>query len=119
FNCVACHRDTEEKGGLRLDDKKLAFKGGDNGAGIVPGKPQQSSVYTATAVETNDDRLMPPLKKNGPLKKDDIALLAAWIEQGAEWPSGLTLTPKKKEEAAGDEVAIITGIYQQIISKAK
>ncbi len=48
---------------------------------------------------------MPPLNKNGPLKKEEIDLLAAWIEQGAEWPAGLKLEPKKKEEAGGDEVA--------------
>lgn len=119
FNCVACHREGHKDGGLRLETKALAFKGGESGAGIIPGKPRDSLVYSSTTVATNDEKLMPPLAKNGPLKKAEIDLLAAWIEQGAEWPSGLTLTPKKKEEAAGDEVAIVTGIYQQIIAKAK
>ncbi len=118
FNCVACHRDGHSKGGLRLDDKKLAFKGGDNGAGVVPGKPQESYVFTSTAVSTNDERLMPPLSKNGPLKKEEIDLLAAWIEQGAEWPDGLSLTPKKKEDAAGDELAIVSNIHKFIVAKS-
>ena len=28
---------------------------------------------------------MPPPKSGGPLKKDEIELLRAWIEQGAVW----------------------------------
>ena len=119
FNCVACHREGHSKGGLRLDEKPLAFKGGDSGAGVVLGKPKDSLIYTATSVATNDDKLMPPLAKNGPLSKEDITLLAMWIEQGAEWPAGVTNTAKKKEEAGGDEVAAVTGIHQQIIAKSK
>jgi formylglycine-generating enzyme required for sulfatase activity/mono/diheme cytochrome c family protein len=119
FNCVACHRDGHKGGGLRLDEKDLAFAGGDTGKGIVPGKPKESLVHIATSVSTNDDRLMPPLKKNGPLPKEEIEMLAAWIEQGAEWPSGLTLTPKKKEEAGGDEVATVAEIHKQIIAKSR
>jgi len=105
FNCVACHREGHSKGGLRLDEKDLAFAGGDSGKGIVPGKPKDSLVYTATSVSTNDDKLMPPLSKNGPLKKEEIDLIFQWIEQGAEWPKGVVCTPKKKEEAGVDEVA--------------
>ncbi len=119
FNCVACHRDGHKKGGLRMDEKKLAFAGGDSGAGIVPGKPKESYVFTSTTVSTNDDRLMPPLNKNGPLKKEEIDLLAAWIEQGAEWPEGLKLEPKKAEVAGGDEVAVVSNIHQYIIAKSK
>jgi formylglycine-generating enzyme required for sulfatase activity/mono/diheme cytochrome c family protein len=119
FNCVACHRDGHKKGGLRLDEKDLAFAGGDTGKGIVPGKPKESLVYVATSVSTNDDRLMPPLNKNGPLPKDEIDLLAAWIEQGAQWPDGLILKGKKKEEAGGDEVAAVTEIHKQIIARSR
>ena len=119
FNCVACHRDGHKKGGLRLDEKDLAFAGGDSGKGVVPGKPKESLVWVVTSVSTNDERLMPPLNKNGPLKKDEIDLLAAWIEQGAEWPAGLKLEGKKKEEAGGDEVATVTEIHKHIIAKSK
>ncbi len=118
FNCVACHREGHGKGGLRLDTKELAFKGGDSGAGVVPGKTKDSLVYTSTTVSTNDDKLMPPLAKNGPLPKDEIDLLAAWIEQGAEWPAGLSLTQKKKEEAPGaNELVVVADIHKQIIAK--
>jgi hypothetical protein len=32
------------------------------------------------------------------LSPDEVALLRAWIDHGAEWPSGLLLTPPKIEK---------------------
>lgn len=119
FNCVACHREGHAKGGLRLDTRELAFKGGDSGPGIVPHRPKQSPVYTTTTLKPDDDALMPPAKKNGPLPLEKIELLAGWIEQGAVWPDGLTLEPKKGEDAKGDELATITGIYNKIMANLK
>jgi hypothetical protein len=29
---------------------------------------------------------------------DEVALLRAWIDQGAEWPAGVLLTPPKIEK---------------------
>jgi formylglycine-generating enzyme required for sulfatase activity/mono/diheme cytochrome c family protein len=117
FNCVACHREGYAKGGLRMDTKDLAFAGGDNGKGVVPGTPKESSLYTSTTLDPDDDGLMPPKAKGGPLPKEQIDLIASWIEQGAEWPNGLVLTQKKKEEAAGDEAAIGENIHRLIVSK--
>src|SRR6185503_19045964 len=96
FECVACHREGHDEGGLRLDTRELAFKGGDNGPGIVAFRPQKSSVSTSTLASPGDEKLMPPAKKGGPLPKEKITTLAKWIEQGASWPNGLTLTPKKR-----------------------
>jgi formylglycine-generating enzyme required for sulfatase activity len=120
LNCVACHREGHDKGGLRLDERDLAFKGGDNGAGIVAFRPKQSPVYTSTTLSPEDDGLMPPAKKGGPMSKDKIDLLARWIEQGASWPEGLRLTPKKAEDVAGgDEVATVAGIHNKIMANLK
>src|SRR4051812_2626556 len=48
-SCYKCHSEkaTKIKGGLRLDSKELAFKGGDNGVAIVPGKPDESPLMKA------------------------------------------------------------------------
>jgi formylglycine-generating enzyme required for sulfatase activity/mono/diheme cytochrome c family protein len=120
LNCVACHREGHSKGGLRMDERDLAFKGGDNGAGIVAFRPKQSSVYTSTTLSPDDDGLMPPKAKGGPLAKDKIELLAKWIEQGASWPEGLKLTPKKAEEVpGGDELATVAGIHKKILANLK
>src|SRR5687767_10541380 len=70
-NCVSCHKEGNKKGGFRIDTEELAFGGGDSGKGIVPRQPKDSSVYTSTIVSTNDDKLMPPIGKGGPLTKEE------------------------------------------------
>ncbi len=120
LNCVACHRDGHSKGGLRMDEREPAFKGGDNGAGIVAFRPKDSRIHTSTTLGPDDEALMPPAKKGGPMSKENIELLAKWIEQGASWPEGLKLTPKKADEVAGgDELATVTGIYNKIMANLK
>ncbi|MDB6031728.1 MAG: hypothetical protein JWM16_2066 [Verrucomicrobiales bacterium] len=118
FNCVACHREGHAKGLLRLDVKEKAFAGGDSGPAIVPGNKAKSLVYTSTAVSENDEKLMPPKSKGGPLPKENIELLASWIDQGANWPDDIKLTAKKKEEMpGGNEPLTVTEIHKLILSK--
>ena len=119
FNCVACHRADHSRGGLKLDNQADAFKGGsESGPGIVPGKPKSSSVYTSAALSADDEKLMPPKAKGGPLAQDEIELLAGWISQGAEWPAGLTLTTRKKEEAPGaNEPQVVADIHKMILAR--
>ena len=111
FNCVACHREGYAKGSLRLDRRDEAFKGGDSGVGIVAGKPEKSPVYTSTVVPVDDERLMPPKAKNGPLPKEKTDLIRDWIAQGALWPKDLVLMPKKLEEVAGDEKVLAIDLH--------
>jgi formylglycine-generating enzyme required for sulfatase activity len=114
FNCVACHRDGHDKGGLRLDDKSSALKGGDSGSSIVPGKSEKSKVYTTTILPATHDDLMPPAKKGGPLPKEMTEQLRDWIDQGAPWPDGLTLVPKKAATPAEASAATVAEIYEKI-----
>lgn len=118
FNCVSCHREGHAKGDLRLDNKSDAFKGGKNGLAIAPNDPKGSKLFTSVTLPPEDDDLMPPAKKGGPLPKDKIELLRSWIEQGAVWPDGLNLTPKKAEElAGGNEPLTIAEIHKRITEK--
>ena len=117
FECVACHREGHDRGGLRLDSRELAFKGGDSGLGIVAFHPKKSPVSTSTMVSPEDDKLMPPANKGGPMSKDKIDTLAKWIEQGASWPDGLTLSPKKREEVGGDEKATVAAIHAKVLKE--
>src|SRR6185369_2788043 len=73
LNCVRCHGAEKPKGGLRLDTKGGALKGGDEGPALVPGKPDQSPLYTSTILPADDDKHMPP--KGDPLKKEQTELL--------------------------------------------
>lgn len=119
LNCVSCHREGKgnSKGGVRLDTFEKATSSGENGPALVPGKPDKSPLYTTTVLPVDDDLLMPPKKKGGPLPKESTELLKQWIEEGAKWPSGLTLVSKKKETASKtDETQLVKDIHERIAS---
>ncbi|MEO6786220.1 MAG: c-type cytochrome domain-containing protein [Chthoniobacteraceae bacterium] len=83
-NCLACHNATDAKGDLVLETPVTIAKGGENGAVIVPKKGAESSLLKSSAKETKP--FMPPKdNKVGAeaLKPDELALLRAWIDQGA------------------------------------
>src|SRR5438477_6685471 len=85
-NCYKCHSATSQKlkGGLRLDSKELALKGGESGKlAIVPGEPSKSLMIEAVGY-SNTDLQMPPKKK---LSQQQIDDLTAWVKMGAPWPA--------------------------------
>jgi hypothetical protein len=90
--CVSCHGTEKQKGGLRLDSRPAALKGGDTGPAIVPGKPAQSLLVQAV-MHTKSDLGMPPKEK---LTTNDIALLERWIKDGAIWPAGALIASAPK-----------------------
>lgn len=82
-NCYTCHSaNTNARGGLRVDDFNGLLTGGNSGAALVPGNPEQSLLLKAVRHE-DDAPKMPP---GGKLSDEQIADLTRWIEQGAAWP---------------------------------
>jgi hypothetical protein len=83
LHCLKCH-DAEAKGGLRLDGREAAFKGGESGvAGIVPGESARSEVVRR--IHSQDaDEMMPP--KGARLTEAEKKLIVRWIDEGARWP---------------------------------
>lgn len=81
-HCYKCHSaDTQEVGGkLLLDSREGLLRGGEAGAAIVPGKPQESLILLAMK---HDGIEMPP---SGPLPESIIHDFAKWIEAGAVDP---------------------------------
>ncbi|MBM3726575.1 MAG: DUF1553 domain-containing protein [Acidobacteria bacterium] len=80
--CFACHTDAK-LGGLRLDSREAMVAGGKSGPAIAAGKPDESLLLKA--VSRRHERLkMPP---SDPLSEAEIALLTAWIKDGALWPA--------------------------------
>ncbi len=119
FNCVACHREGHAKGGLQLDNAESAFAGGDSGHSIVPGKSSASLVYTSTILPEDHDDLMPPTKKGGPLAQSVTYIMRNWIDQGAQWPSGIILEPKKEGEApAGVDMELVNNIHAKLVANS-
>ena len=83
-HCYDCHGPKKHESGFRLDDKEAALRGGDNGPDILPGKSAESLLIHAVA-GLREDFKMP--KKGEPLTTEQISVLRAWIDQGAEWPA--------------------------------
>jgi uncharacterized membrane protein len=83
-SCVKCHGAEKRKAGLRLDAKRFAMKGGESGAAIVPADPAKSLVYTMSALNPDDEDVMPT--KGNLLALSEIETIKRWIEQGAVWP---------------------------------
>ena len=95
--CFKCHGPEKQKSGLRLDAKKAALQGGDDGPVFVAGKPAESEIIKRI-VGHDPDEIMPP--KGDPLTAGQIGLFVAWIEQGAAWPDdGIEVRTKTKHWA--------------------
>ncbi len=80
--CYKCHssRADKFKGGLSLETREDALRGGDSGPAIVPGKPDESLLLKALRYE---DVEMPP---DGKLSNEQIAAVEKWIRLGAPDP---------------------------------
>ena len=85
-SCYACHGPKLQMGGLRLDSKKTALAGGQSGKAIEPGSASESLLYKRIAGIGEQVRM--PMEGE-PLPAAEIALVRAWIDQGAEWPDGM------------------------------
>lgn len=86
-SCLKCHGAEKPKSKYRVDSREAIIKGGDSDeAAIIPGKSDQSPLvhYVADLVEEME---MPPTDKRDkypPLKKEEISIIRAWIDQGAK-----------------------------------
>ena len=83
--CFRCHGDLKVSGGLRVDSREALLKGGESGASIVLGKPQESLLVKAIRRHV-DVSAMPPDKEKA-LRPDQIAAFEVWIQTEAPWPA--------------------------------
>jgi mono/diheme cytochrome c family protein len=81
--CIECHGPSKSKGGLRLDRKADALKGGESGAVLIAGKSAASLLYQRIS-NSDAERVMPP--RDPRLTAKEIATLKSWIDQGSNWP---------------------------------
>jgi ankyrin repeat protein len=82
-NCVGCHGPAQQQAGMRLDRKSSVMKAFSRR--VVPGSSANSFIYHRL-IGGEYGPQMPP---TGPLKPEQIALVKAWIDQGADWPDSL------------------------------
>jgi formylglycine-generating enzyme required for sulfatase activity len=121
-NCVSCHNPDKTKGDLDLTVEFKALTTGENAPNLIPFDAKKSAMCKLTSLDADDDDLMPPKKSGGPLKKSDIELLRAWVEQGAVWPDSVTLKAKEKKAAPStnpDNLALAQKIHDFIVQTSK
>lgn len=101
-HCVECHSQTKAKSGLDLTTFQLALRGGDRGAGFVPGKPADSQLYLV--LQPGADPHMPPKRQ---LSDEQIALVKTGIEKAGTSRAGeLTPAPASATSAAPARVPV-------------
>ena len=85
-NCYPCHGPDENKrkADLRLDLKNGLYDDHDGEKPVVAGDPARSELYSRITAKKAGERMPPPESKLQ-LKKSEIELIRAWIEEGASW----------------------------------
>ncbi|MFC7336861.1 PSD1 and planctomycete cytochrome C domain-containing protein [Haloferula chungangensis] len=92
--CLSCHHPEKTKGDLLMTSREDFLRGGDSGPVIDPGNADGSLLIERITLEEDHDDIMPP--KGKPLDAEEIATLKAWINEGAPWPDGISMSPRPK-----------------------
>ena len=125
--CVKCHGKGKDKGNFSIETRESFLKGGDSGSPIVSGKSAESLLIELVS-GLDPENVMP--QKGSKLKREEVSMLRAWIDQGAKWPAEITfkkapvnnLHPRKPElppvkSGAGNPVdRFLAGSVQEITS---
>ncbi|MCA9043951.1 MAG: PSD1 domain-containing protein, partial [Planctomycetaceae bacterium] len=83
-HCLKCHGPQKQQGGLRLDVRESAYKGGDSEEpAVVPLNAAKSRLMELVTSKEENER-MPP--EGEPLSPEQIEKLRRWIDGGAVWP---------------------------------
>ena len=81
--CFSCHNERKAKGELIMTSEEKILKGGKNGPIWISGDALNSQIIQNIHLPVEDKRHMPP-KGKPQLSQDEIDLLFAWIQSGAD-----------------------------------
>ncbi len=81
--CAGCHNDVDREGEFSVETFATLNRGGDQGATVKPGDPEGSLLVRL--IEGRAKPAMPP-KDQPRVPAADVALLRAWIADGAPGP---------------------------------
>ena len=94
-NCYPCHGPKKQEAAFRLDSKQIALKGGELGPAIIPSQSGDSLLIHLVA-GLIEGKVMP--QKGDRLTSEQIRLLRAWIDQGANWPDSASVKVEDKRQ---------------------
>ena len=102
--CFSCHNEKKSKGGLILTSEEKILAGGKNGAVWKSGDALNSHIIQQINLPEDDKKHMPP-KGKPQLSQEQIDLLFAWIESGADMKKSM------KEYTDDDTVKILAARF--------
>ncbi|MCR9291714.1 MAG: PSD1 and planctomycete cytochrome C domain-containing protein [bacterium] len=111
--CLGCHGNNpdEMEGGFDVRSLKTLTAGGDSEEpGVVPGKPEASSIYLAAQREEALFSAMPP-KQAEKLNGQQLIWLHDWIKSGALWPS------QERQESIRRKYAEVWSVEDGVVVK--
>ncbi|MFO0903022.1 MAG: PSD1 and planctomycete cytochrome C domain-containing protein [Pirellulales bacterium] len=113
--CFACHGPDKNKreADLRLDTREGLFHQAGSAANVVPGDPARSRVWQR-ATSSDPTERMPPPDSGKELSPHELALLRAWIEQGAPWEGHWAFQPIQRPEPSVAAASSNSPIYNPI-----
>ncbi len=106
-SCLRCHGGVKPKGGLRLDTRDAALRGGASGPAILPGRSAESRLIHAVA-RLDAETQMPPAGKGEPLTAEQVGKLRAWIEQGVKWDEAASSGQPKIEFSVAPAIRAVS-----------
>jgi hypothetical protein len=89
--CLECHDADQAKGGLRLDSRDHALRGGESGPALQPGNPDGSELIRRIELPRDHPDAMP--RRGEGLSAADVQSLRAWVAAGAPWPDLADASP--------------------------
>jgi mono/diheme cytochrome c family protein len=81
-NCLPCHGPQKQLANFRVDRSEDFFGSNEQPPLIMP---KQSAISPLIAIVSGTKKDMPMADRHK-LSEQDVALLKAWIDTGAEWP---------------------------------
>ena len=93
-HCAECHMGDKHKGGFTMNTREELMNENDDGFVIEPGNASQSLMMHLITSDDEDER-MPP--KGDGLQKQEIELIATWINAGAPWEPGFSFKKQTYE----------------------
>ncbi|MBL8210841.1 MAG: ankyrin repeat domain-containing protein [Bryobacterales bacterium] len=113
--CFSCHGEKQAQSGLRLDLRQNALRGGDYGAVIIPGKSAASRLIDRVS-GPKAGMQMPP---TGPLEEQEIAILKAWIDEGADMPGRANEAPRPVKKTDAKTQSFLDVIHQRDLAAVR
>lgn len=108
LSCIKCHGPDKQSGELQLHTRAALEKGGENGAVLVPGKPEESKLFKLISLPHEDGDIMP--SKGKPLTPRQLLLMRQWISDGAVFPKNEGLIARESQKpklSAADVKALV------------